>query len=806
MFAGVWMMAALWAVPQFPMPSIEDFKSDRYSWTVAARDAVQQQFHLSSTSLPNLPTLRNVSSAPDSGTVEHGGMRNNLWASPQTVTPAFANPPANDYRPPVPAARSTPVPVVPPVLGNEVVPGSVTSRTPTTFAASLSPAMPNGGALLNKNGKIGAAFIDQKPNADLVVFFYPGADGAALAREAGLTFTGPMNAGSPNTWILRAESAAAATRAQAVLSGLPGVQAAHQSYDNIRPVAMAFTPNDPFFFPGTNPAVGGPGNTSNLNFPGQWHLVNNMPNSSFNVNTISAGLAGAWANNFTGLGITIGIVDDAVEIGHADLAPNNATVMELNRFYNASGGITSNDPTPDLTVLPNTIGDAHGTSVAGVAASRGGNGIGGTGAAPLANLVGIRTNYQTFALVAAINESNGIALGTTIQVKNHSYGFTLSFVAGGLVLNTAVQNSAAAGTVNVYSAGNNRTSAPAAADVNKLAPQNSPFVLVVAALGSNGVFSDYSSFGANVFVTAPTNTTDGTRFAGVTTSDRTGSVGYNSAGTNNFASTAGGNTGLSYTNDFGGTSSSAPLVAGVVALTLQANPALLANTNNRTTLRAVKHLIARTSTVVNAADATATSDGGWKTNAAGFRTNQNYGFGLINATALTTQAPLFSEVTPLTTATTGSIFVGVALPDNNATGISRTFNINLASPTLQPLEEVVVTLNVTHEFRGDLRGFLTAPSGTRSRILNSTGSDGQANITNWQFTMVAFWGENPNGTWTINLADVAQLDTGTWNNYTVDFRMGTLVPVPEPTTLLAGGAFVLLVIRVRRTRVEKLPG
>ncbi|MFM9159887.1 MAG: S8 family serine peptidase, partial [Dolichospermum sp.] len=100
---------------------------------------------------------------------------------------------------------------------------------------------------------------------------------------------------------------------------------------------------------------------------------------------------------------------------------------------------------------------------------------------------------------------------------------------------------------------------------------NSRYVIAVAAHrnNSNGVFSGYSEPGANLLVTAPSN--GGT--LGVVTTDLMGADGYN------------GLTDQNYTNAFGGTSSATPLVSGVIALMLQANPNL--------TWRDVQHILVR---------------------------------------------------------------------------------------------------------------------------------------------------------------------------------------------------------------------
>jgi subtilisin family serine protease len=110
-------------------------------------------------------------------------------------------------------------------------------------------------------------------------------------------------------------------------------------------------------------------------FGDQWHLLNTKQ---------TGGTIGADANvvdvwdSYTGQGVAIAILDDAVQHVHPDLNPN----------YNPSLSydFVSNDPDPS----PASSSERHGTAVAGVAAGRGNNGIGISGAAPAADLAGIR--------------------------------------------------------------------------------------------------------------------------------------------------------------------------------------------------------------------------------------------------------------------------------------------------------------------------------------------------------------------------------------------------------------------------------
>jgi subtilisin-like proprotein convertase family protein len=661
-----------------------------------------------------------------------------------------------------------------------------------SFARSISA--PTGMAAEPVKNRAAVA-VTPVPGPEVMVFVRPGTDGAALAARFGLSSGGPLNADSPHIWVLRGADSMAAAAARERIATDPAVTGAFQLYPGATGRPRAFVPDDPFFFPGPNPPVGGPGSGGTATFPGKWHLVNTMPAAGNNNPAISAGVAGAWANDFTGAGITIGIVDNVVQVAHPDLQPNNAAVAALNRRYSAAGALLGTDPGTTTAGENN-----HGTAVAGVAAARGGNGVGVTGAAPLANLVGFNTaDYAVPAVVAAYAVANGPGAGN-IQVKNHSYGPSTPYSAAWQPTVAALRDSARAGTVNVIAIGNDRGTSNA--DGNKAFPQNSPHAVMVGALGSQGTFASYSTYGANMIVTAPSGTFT-TGFVGITTADRVGNVGYNTGGATNFAAASGGGTGLDYTNTFNGTSSSAPLVAGVVAVALSANPALVVGNaaTDQNTTRVVKHLLVRTSTVVDAADATATSDGGWRANAAGRSFNQNYGFGLVNATALTEQAPLFVGVTPLTSFTVATTAVNTALPDGgNVQGtlpgafVSRTFSVAVPAADRQPIEEVLVTLGITHPFRGDLEAFIQSPSGYRSRLFHRAASDGGANI-NWTFTTNAFWGEQPDGTWQLDVRDVFSGDLGTWNSYSVEVRMGDLVPVPEPAGLLLAAGGLLWVRR-----------
>ncbi len=502
-------------------------------------------------------------------------------------------------------------------------------------------------------------------------------------------------------------------------------------------------------------------------FGWQWNLANAGAPPDVNI-------TGAWASGLTGAGVVIGIVDDCLQTAHPDLAPNYTAAH--------SWDFGQNDPNPD----PVTADDMHGTSVAGLAAARGGNALGVTGAAPLASLAGLRIDFpnQTEQMFADATLYHSSGNNTSIKVKNHSYGISVPFIDTATEA-AALRTSAAAGTLHTVAAGNERAYHGAYfldangngsfdpdvdyaidADANKKNAPGLSQVIAVAALGADGVFSYYSNWGANVFVTVPSSGISG---YSITTTDRTGAAGYNS-GSDPIQN-------ADYTSTFGGTSAAAPVAAGIMALGKQANPAM--------DERMAKHLLVRTSRIVDAADATISSDGGWKTNAAGNTFNQNYGFGLIDATAFAAEAAAWTGVTPAASEGTGTILVNEAIV--GAGGVFRNFTFSTAGL----LEEVEVHLNVTHTWRGDLEAFLRSPSGTSSRLMIDNVAD-SFDLIDWTFVTNAFWGEQAAGQWRLEIIDTFPgADDGTWNSFSALARTGELVPEPATLALVALGGALL---------------
>jgi len=516
------------------------------------------------------------------------------------------------------------------------------------------------------------------------------------------------------------------------LRTFPEVKWAYQNsgYPQVRD---QFVPTDPFYNAG-NPAA---------EWPGQWYL-NNTFTAGLDIQVVPA-----WNLDWTGLGVIMAVVDDGLQVNHPDLATNVSVPNSFN-FGNNTG-----TPTPATSL------DNHGTAVAGLIAARGGNAAGITGVAPRATLGGLRIDFENGAQFETQNidatRYRSIAGSAFIRVKNHSYGPTLAYTNSAAVAQ-AIRDSAATGTIHVRSAGNSRGSS--SEDTTKFLERGIPETIVVSGLGSDGLFYTSGAFGASLTCVAPTSPVSEPFLSMITTDRTTESAGYN-GGLDTFPNP-------DYTSRFGATSGAAPLVSGAMTLLVQKRPS--AN------VRYAKHLLARSSKRVDLTDSTATSDGGWRQNAAGIWFNPNYGFGLVQVGDMLNLADEYSEAGPLSVETSAVQSVGAAIPDNSSTGVTRT--VTLTQPG--NIEELSVSLNITHAFRGDLEAFVTSPSGTTRRLFVQAGSDGTADI-NWKFMSNAFWGEPAAGVWSVQVRDMASLDAGTWNTVQLEARTGNLLFAP--TTL-----------------------
>lgn len=482
----------------------------------------------------------------------------------------------------------------------------------------------------------------------------------------------------------------------------------------------------------------------------QWHLNNTgqgggTPGLDVNVD-------GVW-DNFRGAGVVIGVVDDGLQLTHPDLTAN--VRAGLHNDWNGN----DNDPSPNLAQ------DYHGTAVGGVAAGVGNNGVGVSGAAPEAGLAGLR-------LIAGPSTDQDEAqaltwLNNQIHIYNNSWGPA----DNGRIAGIGPQAAAALrqgfttgrnglGSIFVWAGGNGGGRQD---NVNYDAYANSRYTIAIGALDENGIRANYSEPGAPLIVAAYTQ---GSGIA-TTTTDLTGDDGYNAAGGNdgdNLADT-------DYTSTFNGTSSAAPLAAGVIALILQANP--------RLTAREVQDIL------VHTARRTDLSNPDWTQNGAGLWVNHNYGYGAIDAGAAVATALNYVPLAPEISATTGVRTVSAAIPDGS--GVARS---SVAVTERIGLEYVEIYLTATHTNRGQLNVTLISPAGTRSVLAETRTVDNNSaadpGYSRWRFTSARHWDESSEGTWTIEVSDPVSGETGTFDSYELVFYGADFdIPIPSKPQVVA---------------------
>jgi subtilisin-like proprotein convertase family protein len=120
----------------------------------------------------------------------------------------------------------------------------------------------------------------------------------------------------------------------------------------------------------------------------------------------------------------------------------------------------------------------------------------------------------------------------------------------------------------------------------------------------------------------------------------------------------------------------------------------------------------------------------------------------------------------------------LAIPDNNATGISSPIAVT-GNGTVASLS---LSLNITHTFRGDLVVTLISPGGTQFVVSNRAGGSAD-NIVITNQAVTAFAGQTAAGTWQLKVQDLASVDVGTLNSWSM-----TIVGNCGTTTHWSGSA------------------
>jgi subtilisin family serine protease len=301
-----------------------------------------------------------------------------------------------------------------------------------------------------------------------------------------------------------------------------------------------------------------------------------------------------------GSNVIIALIDDGFEIDHPEFSKPGKVIYARDISSN------SNDPRPRNSF------NNHGTACAGVALA---SGIKASGVAPEAILMPVRlvSNLGSLAEAEAfkwaadhgadiISCSWGPEDGDWSDPDDPIHNILIDLPdSTRLAIDYAVANGRQGkGCIITFAAGNGNE------DCKYDGYASYEKVMAVAACNDTGKRSIYSDFGNAVWCCFPSSDFGYPPFnhpepltSGIYTTDRLGKYGYNTSD--------------NYTDQFGGTSSSCPGVAGAAALILTANPDL--------TWIQVREIIKETSQKIDIAGGDYNSDGH----------SRFYGYGRIDA-------------------------------------------------------------------------------------------------------------------------------------------------------------------------------
>ncbi|MDH3667567.1 MAG: VCBS domain-containing protein [Paracoccaceae bacterium] len=503
-------------------------------------------------------------------------------------------------------------------------------------------------------------------------------------------------------------------------------------------------------------------------YASQWHLA------------MIGDIETVW-QDFTGTAVSVGVYDNGVEYTHEDLAAN----YDAGKHVTVGGQVL--DPAPSSVVTAE-----HGTAVSGVIAGSN-NDVGGVGVSWGAMLTGVNIFGGPADINAHLNGgtvdgfAEAIGQAYTFDIVNNSWGAAPDFnnetdasiLAAFSAFQTAVQiGRGGRGTIVVKAAGNDWDNAQG----DYL--NTTRYTITVAAHDEDGDASWYTNRGANVLVSAPSSGSSADNDRGITTTDESDSEGN----LNDDQGYSDGN----YTDAFGGTSSATPVVSGVVALMLEANPDL-GWRDVQSILAYSAHRLGEGSPAtapvpdgnggtvdfpVHFFDWVETATDNW--NGGGQTYSEDYGFGGVNAYNAVRMAEVWHLFEAAQDSSNEISYQGaLQSPEMRflLDPMTSSFSVSQAEADAIGMQleyvEVFVDFSTAHTFSrlGDITVNLISASGTELSLIQAVDPNGTPDDWkgtndflpfggdlgggfNWTFGITALRDEDLAGDWTIEIFDV----------------------------------------------------
>ena len=497
--------------------------------------------------------------------------------------------------------------------------------------------------------------------------------------------------------------------------------------DVVSDIILSITPDTQLFR--QKKAVAPDATVTDPLFSEQWHLYNTGQNGA--STDVDIHVTEVWNMGYSGIGVQIAFIDDGVQGDHPDFGSR----------YQTSDSADFNDD--DSSAFPSETDDNHGTANAGVAVAGLNDGSCGVGVAYNSTLASIRLlgrSHFLFDEIPALFYSlsnNNIYVnawgGTDCTLENDGQTSCSLTSIPSLVLSSIVSSVELGrdgkGNIYVWSSGNGGFYGD---NVNYDGYANTIYSITVGSVNPSGTIAFYSEPGAALHLVAPSSGYLPDFSTGlISTTDRTGTAGYTST---------------DCTSDFSGSSVSASITAGVIALLLESNPAL--------TWRDVKYILALTATRIDRASTS------WELNGAGILVSHIYGFGLVNAKSAVELADGWTLMTSALIYDSDLLLVGDSIPDNDLINGVESVIVVPDDAVVQMVEHVIVDFSAIHPRRGDLVVKLISPSNHTS-ILAEVHSDDGSGYSNWKFMSVQHWSEPSVGEWRLQVFDGAAEKTGT---------------------------------------------